>query len=161
MAQTINFLTENDITDYETLVEKAKAATDRYHELSKQIREIEKRMAEITELKKHIINYSKTKNVYAAYQQSGYSRKVYEENTNDILLHQAAKKAFDKLIDFQIPSIKKLNEELVLCNQRKRELSKCYRQIKTQFRESSIALSNVSKIFQDEKFNNIMLFSDR
>jgi len=47
MAQTINFLTENNITDYEKLVEKTKAATDRYHELSQQIKDLEKRMAEI------------------------------------------------------------------------------------------------------------------
>ena len=46
MAQTINFLTENNITDYEKLVEKTKAATDRYHELSQQIKDLEKRMAE-------------------------------------------------------------------------------------------------------------------
>ena len=67
MAQTINFLTENNITDYETLVEKTKAATDRYHELSQHIKQIEKRMAEISELKKHIINYAKTKDVFTAY----------------------------------------------------------------------------------------------
>lgn len=67
MAQTINFLTENNITDYETLVEKTKAATDRFHELSQQIKEIEKRMAEIAELKKHIINYAKTKDIYTVY----------------------------------------------------------------------------------------------
>ena len=70
MAQTINFLTENNITDYETLVEKTKAATDRYHELSQQIKEIEKRMAEITELKKHIVNYAKTKEINTAYRES-------------------------------------------------------------------------------------------
>lgn len=96
MAQTINFLTENNITDYESLIEKTKAATDRYHELSQQIKEIEKRMAQITELKKHIINYSKTKNVYTAYQESGYSKKFYEANTEDILLHQTAKKSFNQ-----------------------------------------------------------------
>ena len=67
MAQTINFLTENNITDYETLVEKTKAVTDRYHELSQHIKQIEKRMAEISELKKHIINYAKTKDVFTAY----------------------------------------------------------------------------------------------
>ena len=56
MAQTINFLTENNITDYETLVKKTKAATERYHELSQQVKQIENRMNEITELKKHLIN---------------------------------------------------------------------------------------------------------
>ncbi|NLC12843.1 MAG: relaxase, partial [Chloroflexi bacterium] len=81
MAQTINFLTENNITDYETLIKKTKAATDRYHELSRQIKDLEKRMSEITELKKHIINYAKTKEIYIAYRESGYSGRFYDANT--------------------------------------------------------------------------------
>ena len=161
MAQTINFLTENNVTDYETLVEKTKAATDRYYELSQQIKEIEKRMAEIAVLKKHIINYSKTKSIYVAYRETGFSRDFYDIHITEILNYNAAKNAFDKLIDLQIPSVKKLNEELVICSQRKRELSLSYRHIKTQFRESSIALSNVSRIFLDDKFDNMMLFSER
>lgn len=80
VAQTINFLTENNITDYKTLVEKTKTATDRYHELSQQIKESEKRMAEISELKKHIINYTKTREVYSAYRQSGCSAKFSGTN---------------------------------------------------------------------------------
>jgi hypothetical protein len=73
MAQTINFLTENNITDYETLVEKTKAVTDRYHnhELSQQIKNNEMRMVEITELKKHIISYAKTKEIYSAVSDKG------------------------------------------------------------------------------------------
>lgn len=49
------------------LFKKTKAATDRYHELSRQIKDLEKRMSEFTELKKHIINYAKTKEVYSTY----------------------------------------------------------------------------------------------
>ena len=129
------------------LLKKTKAATDRYHELSQQIKYLEKRMAEITELKKHIINYAKTKSTYTAYRESGFSRDLYGIHITEILNYNAAKNAFDKLIDLQIPSITKLNEELVKCRQRKRELSMSYRQTKTQFRESSVALSNVSRIF--------------
>lgn len=161
MAQTINFLTENNITDYEALVEKTNAATDRYHELSQQIKEIEKRMAEITELKKHIINYSKTKGTYIAYRESGFSQEFYGIHIREILNYNAAKNAFNKLIDLQIPSITKLNEELVKYRQRKRELSMSYRQTKTQFRESSVALSNVSRIFLNDKFDNNLLFPER
>lgn len=161
MAQTINFLTENNITDYETLVEKTKAATDRYHELSQQIRNIEKQMSEITELKKHIINYAKTKGTYIAYRESGFSRDFYGIHITEILNYNAAKNAFDKLIDLQIPSITKLNEELVKCRQRKRELSMSYRQTKTLFRESSVALSNVSRVFLNDKFDKNLLFPER
>ncbi len=148
MAQTINFLAENDITDYETLVEKTKAATDRYHELSQQIREIEKRMAEITELKKHIINYSKTKNVYAAYQQSGYSRKVYEENIDDILLHQAAKKAFDNINSTKIPSVKSLEEALKEYKMKEISMSKEFKFAKSKMKEAIVAKENSNRILK-------------
>ena len=92
-------------------VEKTKAATDRYHELSQQIREIEKRIAEITELKKHIINYSKTKATCVAYRKSWYSLEFYDKNMHDILLHLAAKKAFDSITEDRIPSLKDLQVE--------------------------------------------------
>lgn len=161
MAQTINFLTENNITDYETLVEKTKAATDRYHELSQQIKDLEKRMAEITELKKHIINYAKTKEVYTAYRESGFSIDFYDAHTTEILNYNAARIAFNKLNDHQIQSIKKLNDELGKCSHRKRELTMNYRQTKIRFRESTIALSNVNRIFLVDKFNNMHPFSER
>ena len=115
MAQTINFLTENDITDYETLVEKTKAATDRYHELSQQIKKIEKRMAEIIELKMHIINYAKTKDVFVEYQKSGYSTNFYEENVENLLIHQSAKQTIIKVGINGIPTFKNLQKELMFC----------------------------------------------
>jgi len=63
-------------------------------------------MAGITELKKQIINYSKTKEVYTAYRESGYSAQFYESNLADISLHQAAKKAFDSVSSGRIPTLK-------------------------------------------------------
>ncbi len=41
-------------------------------------------MAEITELKKHIINYAKTKEIYTAYRESGFSGRFYEVNVEAI-----------------------------------------------------------------------------
>ena len=54
-------------------------------------------MAEIAVLKTHIINYSKTRDVYVAYRAAGYSKNFLAEHEADILLHKAAKKAFDEL----------------------------------------------------------------
>ena len=54
-------------------------------------------MAEIAVLKTHIINYAKTRDVYAGYRKAGYSKKYLAEHEGDILLHKAAKKAFDEL----------------------------------------------------------------
>ena len=143
MAQTINFLTENNITDYETLVEKTKAATDRYHELSQQIKEIEKRMAEITELKKHIVNYAKTKEINTAYRESGYSTKFYSDNSQDIILHQLAKQAFNLLSPKKIPTMKNLQLEYKERLTMKNSLSADYKSAKSNMKQSVIIKNNV------------------
>ena len=148
MAQTINFLTENNITDYETLVEKTKAATDRYHELSQQIKDLEKRMAEITELKKHIINYSKTKEIYSAYRESGYSAKFNSDNSHDIMLHQHAKQAFNLLSHKQIPTMKSLQLEYQECLTMKNLLMKKYKSIKSIMNQSVVIKNNVDLILR-------------
>jgi len=161
MAQTINFLTENNITDYETLVEKTKAATDRYHELSQQIKDLEKRMAEITELKKHIINYAKTKEIYTAYRESGFSGRFYETNTEDILLHQSAKQAFSLLSAKQIPAMKNLQLEYQKCSSAKKSLSADYRSMKNIMKQSLIIKNNVDLIMgascpEDKKIERVL-----
>ena len=111
MAQTMNYLTEHKLLEYSELSEKAAAATARHHELSARIKEAEKRMAEIAVLRKHIINYSKTRDVYVAYRRTGYSKKFLAEHEADILLHNAAKRAFDELGVSKIPTVKSLQAE--------------------------------------------------
>ena len=54
-------------------------------------------MAEITVLRTHIVNYAKTRETYVAYRKAGYSKQFRQEHEEEILLHQAAKEAFDEL----------------------------------------------------------------
>ena len=156
MAQTINFLTENNITDYETLVEKTKAATDRYHELSQQIKDLEKRMAEITELKKHIINYAKTKEIYTAYRESGYSAKFYESNSEHILIHQSAKQAFDSISSRKIPSMRELQQEFNSCLDSKKVILKDYVKQKKLMKEILTVKSNIDKLFASKDIDLVV-----
>ena len=53
-------------------------------------------MTEIAVMKNHIINYSKTRDVYVACRKAGYSKKFKAEHESEILLHQAAKKYIDE-----------------------------------------------------------------
>lgn len=66
-ARTLNFLTENGITDYEELAARAEDAGKKFDALSVRIKQLEGRMADTAQLKMHVINYVKTKDVYAAY----------------------------------------------------------------------------------------------
>ena len=68
-------------------------------------------MAEIQVLKKHIVNYRKTKDTYVAYRKSGYSGKFFEDHREELTLHKAAKEAFDQLVTDRLPTIRELNEE--------------------------------------------------
>ena len=61
MAQTMNYLSENNLLEYAVLEEKAAAATAHHNELSAHIKAAEKRMAEIAVLRTHIVNYAKTR----------------------------------------------------------------------------------------------------
>ena len=90
---------------------KPPAATEQFHALSAQIKAAETRMAEIAVLKTHIINYAKTRDVYAGYRKAGYSKKYLAEHESDILLHKAAKNAFDELGVKKLPTVKSLQEE--------------------------------------------------
>ena len=133
------------------LLKKTKAATDRYHELSHQIKEIEKRMAEITELKEHIINYSRTKEIYTAYRESGYSRNYYEKNPKAILIHKAAKNRFNLLSNRNVPSIKHLNEEYHNQMKIKEALQKEHLRLKIKSREFVNSKENIDMLLGYDK----------
>ncbi len=111
IAKSIIFLKEHNFSNYEDFAKSVKAEQERHAELSASIKSAEKLLSEIAVLKKHIINYSKTKDIYVGYRKSGYSKKYLAEHEADILIHKAAKKAFDELKLDKLPTIKRLNSE--------------------------------------------------
>ena len=68
-------------------------------------------MAEIAQLKTHIIRYSKTREVYAAYKKSRHKNEFFAEHREEIEQHEAAKKAFDALNGKPIPKVAALSQE--------------------------------------------------
>ena len=89
----------------------AKEAAAQMDHLLSDIKQKEIRMQKIRELRMHITNYSKTRDIYTAYRKAGYSRYFFEAHREDITLHKAAKDAFDQLGLKKIPRAAELNEE--------------------------------------------------
>ena len=150
MAQTVNFLTEHQLLDYGELAEKAAAATAHHNELSAQIKAAEKRMAEIAVLRTHIINYAKTRETYVAYRKAGYSRKFREEHEQEILLHQAAKNAFDEMGVKKLPKVKDLQAEYAKLLEEKKKTYAEYRHSREEMRELLTAKANVDRVLKME-----------
>ena len=146
MAQTLNYLTEHGLLDYADLTARADKATSRYNSLSGQIKAAEQRMAEIAVLKTHIINYSKTREVYVAYRKAGYSKKFRAEHESEILLHQAAKKHFDGLGLKKLPTVKSLQAEYAALLTEKKSAYADYRKTRDEMRELLTVRANVDRL---------------
>ena len=86
------------VEDFSSFCESVEVAKKRRDALQAKIVNAEHRMKEIAVLQTHITNYLKTKEVYAGYRKSGYSKKYYAEHADEIELCKQSKKAFDELL---------------------------------------------------------------
>ena len=154
MAQTVNYLREHGLMDYDVLKQKAVDATEQYNRLSEEIKAAEKRMAEIAVLKTHIINYSQTRDVYTAYRKAGYSKKFLSEHESDILLHKAAKKAFDELSVTKLPTVKSLQAEYVELLAKKKAAYTEYRTAREEMKELLLHKSNIDRMLEKEEMTH-------
>lgn len=151
MAQTLNYLSENNLMNIEDLTAKTDAAIARVHELQVTIRETEKRMAELHALKGHIINYVKTREVYVAYRMAGYSKKFVAEHEQEIKLHQAAKEAFSALGTQKIPKVKEIQAEYDALREKKKQAYAAYHQAQDEMRQLLTVRANVERILGIEE----------
>lgn len=96
---------------YEAMAERKGELSAKGKELTAQITENQNRLVEINVLKTHIVNYSETRDMYVTYRKSGYSKKFVKANEADIIIHKAAKKAFDEMCVKKFPTVKSLQVE--------------------------------------------------
>ena len=146
MAQTINYLREHGLLDLAELQKKTADVTAKYHELSDKIKSAEARMKAISEMKTQVIAYMRTREVYDGYKKLGYSMVYYAEHESEILLHKAAKKAFDEWNLKKLPTVKSLNVEYMDLVKQKKALYAEYSAVRSEMRELLIHKSNVEKI---------------
>ena len=148
-AQTLIYLQEHGLDSYDALQEKAAAATARYNDLSGRIKELEAGLKANAELQKHIVNYSKTRDTYVAYRKAGYSKKFRAEHETVILLHQAAKQAFDELgygKGKKIPAVAALRKEYAAALDEKKTAYAGYREARAEMRELLLVRENVDRL---------------
>ena len=150
MAQTLLYLHEHGIRDYDTLVERATSSVDRFKELSAKMKACEKRLGEIAVLRTHIINFAKTREVYEAYRKSGYSKKFFEAHREELTLRKAAADAFKEYKgegpeQRMLPKMKDLNEEYARILAEKKQAYAEYREIKEEMKKLTMAKHNVDE----------------
>ena len=92
----------------------------------------------------------KTREVYVAYRKAGYSKKFWEEHEEEILLHQAAKNAFDEMGVKKLPKVKELQTEYAKLLEEKKKTYAEYRHSREEMRELLTAKANVDRVLKME-----------
>jgi len=144
MAKTLVYLEEHGFADFNVLAHAAADSEGRFYELKATIKKAETRMPEIQTLRTHIINYSRTRDVYAGYRKAGYSKKYLSEHEGDIHIHKAAKKAFDEYGLKKLPTVKSLNDEFAMLLKEKKAAYADYHKTQEQMRELLIHKANAA-----------------
>lgn len=151
MSKTLLFLRDHKIESMEQLDQLVQQQTAKRDALLSSIQQSEKRLAEIGTLKKHIINYSKTRATYEEYRKAGYSKKFLEAHREEITIHKAAKAAFDELGVKKLPRVKDLSIEYAEVLAAKKQAYAEYRLAKNDAQELLIAQQNIASLYDAER----------
>ena len=151
MAKTLLYLQEHGIKSREELTARADAASEKLSALNDRIKKIDARIAEITELRGQIVAYAKTREVFAEYKASRYSRKFFDAHADEIEQHRAAKRYFNAHGIEKLPKIKTLNAEFDTLVAEKRKAYAEYRAIRDEQRELLVHRHNVEMFLGKEK----------
>ena len=145
MAKTKLYMDEHRFS-YEAMAERMGELSVKEKELTAKITEAQNRIAEVNVLKNHIVNYSKTRDVYVAYRKSGYSKKFLEENESDIIIHKAAKKAFDEFGVKNLPTVKSLQVEFAELLSAKKEAYAELKKVRDELCELTVHKANYEEL---------------
>ena len=151
LARSVYLMRERGYRTVSELSARADDQIKKRDDLLASIKASEARMAEIATLKKHIINYSKTRKTYEEYRKAGYSKMFYEAHREEITLHKAAKQAFDDLGVKKIPKVKDLNTEYAELMAKKKAAYPEYRRIKEDAQELLIAKMNIESFYEADQ----------
>ena len=151
MAKTLLYLQEHGIKNREELSTRAATACEKLSALNDRIKEIDDRIADITELRGQIVAYAKTRKIFDEYKASRYSRKFFDAHESEIEQHRAAKRYFSEHCTGRLPKMKDLNAEFDKLAAERRASYAEYRAIRDEHRELLIHRHNVEVFLGEEK----------
>ena len=92
------------------------------------------------------INYLRTRETFRAYKASGYSKRYLAEHEQEILLHRAAKKAFNDRGLKKLPTVKALQAEYAALLAGKRATYPAYREARAEMKKLLTYRANAEAI---------------
>ena len=72
------------------------------------------------------LDYQIQKDIYTAYRKAGYSKKYYDAHESDIIIHKAAKKAFDDPALKSCPPSRACKRNIPICSYRRSSIMQSF-----------------------------------
>ena len=122
-AKTLNYLSENNLLQYEDLEKKVEDIHSSYARTGDDLKRIEARLREVQPLLKNIANYRKLKPVYDAYMKAKDKSAFRAKHEAELVIFEAAKTTLLAMQDDQkLPSLKALQAEQQRLNEEQQRL---------------------------------------
>ena len=152
MANTLNFLTEHNLLDYDKLSEKTEATRESYNSTRTRIKEIEKRLKTIDEDIHNIDNYRKTNPIANKLETVVFKERYRKEHEADLIIFGAAEKYLKKRFNGgKAPLIKDLRAEQKALLTEKDKLYESYYSEKSELSDLQATMKNVDMILGRDK----------
>ena len=150
-AKTMNFLTEHKIEQYADLVSRIEEVAAESEQAADVLKGVEKRLADMAVLMKHVATYQKTKPVYDAYRKARNREKYRAGQEQAIILHEAAVRSLKAAGIAKLPNLAALQSEYEALQAQKEALYADYGKLKKKVREYDIIKQNIDSILQADR----------
>ena len=111
-AQTLNYLTENNLLQYADLEKKVEDVHSSYDRTGKELKGVEARLREVQPLIKNISNYQRLKPVYDAFQKAKDKPGFKAKHEAELVIFEAARSTLLAMQgDEKLPSLKTLQAQ--------------------------------------------------
>ena len=147
MAAALQFMQEQNITEYDQLSAKAEDAVSRFHALTEQLRRTEADLSATSELMGAVVRYAKTRPVFDGYKAAKYSRKYLAEHEAELADYRAAKATMGELLGGEkLPKMAELKEKRRQLAARKKALYAEYRSAQEEMRQAVAVKANIDHL---------------
>lgn len=146
----MNFLTENNIKQYEDLIEKIDGLILDSEQTADGLKQAEKKLFDMAVLIKNISTYQKTKDIHRGYIKAKDKEAYRSNHESSLILYEAVVKALKDAGVTKLPNITALQKEYSALQQKKDAIYSDYGKLKKKVKEYQKIKQNVDMILQRE-----------
>ena len=147
----MNFLTENNILQYEDLIKKIDEIILDSEQTACSLKQNEKKLSDMAVLIKNISTYQKTKNIYRGYIKAKNKKAYKHKHESSLILYEASGKALKDAGIKKLLELAALQKEYSALQKKKEAIYSDYGKLKKKVKEYQKIKQNVDTILQKEK----------